>query len=49
MGRCGKQAYQWNSSGDAILTNEFIELKRLNSEGIYEIEIRPNGHGEPSI
>ena len=37
------------AEGSAVITDTAIELKRSNSEGVYQIEIRPNGKNEPSI
>lgn len=53
-----KDGYEWNSSGEKVskisecthdVTDEHMRIERKNSEGVFEIEIRPEGKGEPTI
>jgi hypothetical protein len=54
-----KRGKQWDASGttpitdfaqgDARVTNEAVEIQRANSEGTFEVEIRPKGSNEPTI
>jgi hypothetical protein len=52
-----KGGRQFDSTGNAIsgpalakytLTNEALEIERINAEGVWEVEVRPNGRAKPT-
>lgn len=47
--KAGKHPISPIGAGNVELNDEAIELSRLGSEGTYEIELRPQGKGEPTI
>ncbi len=43
------QAVSSNATAIVDLTDEAVEIQRTNSEGVWEIEVRPNGRSEPTL